>query len=191
MGVVYTQELLDRATAYVGQPIDQRRHDVGLAEISQLVADISGQPVGKCRQCQYSDHLATVRAYINQATRFLHPETVSSNTYALAPGFQNETFVHESYSEAVTADNLTDKAAEFFIKNGYEHAFLKNGKPIQPAKAASSEAEPAKPTAPMKKIDYQAQYEQVLGEKPADSLTIAQLVEAIEAKQNEQDAQRD
>jgi hypothetical protein len=191
VAVTYTQELLDRAVAYLAQPIDQRRRTDGLADISQLVADINGQPVGSCRQCQYADHLATVKAYITQATRFLHPDTMSTSQYAIAPAFASEVFVHENYSGSVTAETLTDQAAEFFIKNGYRHAFLKDGKAIPEPKAAAEGGEAGKPAPALKKADYQLQYEQLLGEKPADSLTIAELTKAIADKQAENEGQRD
>lgn len=124
MAIIYSQELLDRATAYLEQPLSARRYQDGLTEITSLYTAITGQAVGKCRQCQYSDYVAVVQAYIRQATRELHPETMADSNYTLAPGFENETFVHEAYDKAVTASNLTDDDAKFFIGKGFDKAFV-------------------------------------------------------------------
>jgi hypothetical protein len=135
----YNQELLDRATAYVGQPMDYRRRE-GLAEISALYSAITGGVVGTCRQCQYSDYLAVVTTYIRLATNFLHPELMSETKYAIVAPLAGETFTHDSYSKAVTAENLTDTDAEFFIKHGYKDAFvLKSGQTVAEAKDADKQ----------------------------------------------------
>ena len=136
MAVAFTQELLDKATAYVGQPLSARRYDEGLSEITALYAEITGEPASKCRQCQYSNYLAVVQAYIRQATRELHPETMAESKYTLAPGQENETFVHEGYGQAVTAENLTDEAAEFFISKGFKNSFV-----LKPGHEAASKTE--------------------------------------------------
>ncbi|WP_400190666.1 hypothetical protein [Hymenobacter sp. B81] len=188
MAVTYTQELLDRAEAWTRQPLAEKRSAAGLIRLAALYSAITGTAAGSCRQCQYSDYNAVVQAYVRQASAHLYPETVSKTQYSLAPGFENETFVHEAYDQAVTAATLTDADAEFFIKNGFGHAFLKDGKPI-PQK---TEAEAAGDGAPkLKKADYQARYEELHGEKPDEKLTIAQLIEANDAKQADLDAQRD
>jgi hypothetical protein len=122
--VAYTQQLLDRAQAYVEKPLSARRYDEGLGEISQLYADITGEPVGKCRQCQYLDYLAVVTAYIREATRFLHPELMSKSKFTFAPGFQNEAIADGRYSKVVTAENLTDEDAEALLKLGYGHVIV-------------------------------------------------------------------
>ena len=144
MATRYTQELLDRATAYVEQPLDQRRPD-GLSEISQLVADITGEANGGCRQCQYIDYLGILKNYIRAATRFIHPETMAESKYSIAPGLENEQFVHEGLSQAITAENLTDQAAEFLIKHGFKHAFV-----LKSGEKASAEGEGSKSDADSK-----------------------------------------
>lgn len=176
MGVTYSQVLLDRATAYVAQPLSARRYEQGLAEVTALYSEITGQPASTCRQCQYSNYLAVVQAYIRQATRELHPETMAESTYTIAPGFENETFVHEGYAIAVTAENLTDEAAEFFIDKGFKHAFVKK------AAAESPKTEGDKP--PTEKQTLQARYKELHGEEADAKLTIADLKEAIKAKED-------
>jgi Spy/CpxP family protein refolding chaperone len=120
----YTQQLLDRAQAYVEQPLNDRRYDQGLQQISQLYAEITGEPVGKCRQCQYKDFLEVVTSYIREATRFLHPELMADSKYTFAPGFAGEVIADGRYNKTVTAENLTDQDAEALIKLGYGHVII-------------------------------------------------------------------
>jgi hypothetical protein len=147
MALTYSQELLDRATAYVGQAASARRYDAGLTEITDLYTAITGQAVGKCRQCQYSDYLAVVQAYIRQATRELHPETMPESNYTLAPGLENETFVHESYGKAVTGANMNDDDAKFFISKGFDKAFVlkSSQKPTADGSQAETETQADQP----------------------------------------------
>ena len=171
----YSQELLDRARAYLDQPLTARRYDAGLVEIGVLYAAITGEPAAKCRQCKYSDYLAVVTAYTREATRFLHPDTMADSKYILAPGYEHEIFVHENYRQATTAETLTDEAAEFFLQHGYGHAFLR--KDGQPVAAAATEGND-KPKLE-KKADYQARFKELFGTEPTTALTIAQLAEHI------------
>lgn len=197
MAVTYTQELIDRAEAYLAQPIDSRRRAEGLAEISELVAAINGQPVGSCRQCQYADHLAVVRAYVIQAPRVLHPDTVSKSTYSFAPGFENEQLVHENYGHAITADNLTDEAGAFFAKNGYAHALLKDGKPIdveadakaakKAEKEAEKEAEKAKAEAEKAQKKAQKEAEKAKAEAEKKAAAEKAAIEKAEAEKKAAD----
>jgi hypothetical protein len=120
----YTQELLDRAQAYVEKPLTARRYEEGLAELTTLYSDITGQAVGTCRQCQVSDFMAVVTAYIREATRFLHPETVKDSKYTFTPAFINEKIADGRYSKVVTAENLEDADAEVLLKLGYEHVIM-------------------------------------------------------------------
>ena len=120
----YTQVLLDRAQAHATRPLTDRRYAEGLSEIAQLYADITGEPVGKCRQCQYKDFLAVVTAYIREATRFLHPELMADSNYTFAPGFAGEVIADGRYTKTVTADNLTDQDAEALLKLGYGHVIV-------------------------------------------------------------------
>jgi hypothetical protein len=147
VGITINQALLDRATAYVAQPLAARRYEAGLAEVTALYSAITGQPAATCRQCQYSTYLAVVQAYIRQATRELHPDTMPESKYSIAPGLENETFVHEGLSEAVTAENLTDKTAEFLMKHGFEHAFvLKSGAKAEAEKGGEPAGDESQPT---------------------------------------------
>jgi hypothetical protein len=182
--VAYTEELLARASAWASLPLEERRRPAGLAELAALYGDITSAPVSSCRQCQYSDYSAVVQAYVRQASRLFHPETMPDSNYTLAPGYENETFVHESFSQAVTADNLTDEAAEFFIKAGFEHAFVKKAQP----KTSKPQEEPAKLTP---KQQLQATYKELYNEDADDKVTSEQLKELIATKQAELDAQRD
>ncbi len=154
MGVAISQALLDRATAYVSQPLAARRYEAGLAEVTALYSEITGQPAATCRQCQYSNYLAVVQAYIRQATRELHPETMAESKYSIAPGLENEVFVHEGLSEAVTAENLTDKSAEFLMKHGYKHAFvLKSAAKAEADQGSETEVEPKNPLVPQADLE--------------------------------------
>jgi hypothetical protein len=133
----YTQALLDRAQAYVGQPLNNRRYEQGLTEISLLYAAITGEAVGTCRQCQYKDFLAVVTAYIREATRFLHPELMADSKYTFAPGFAGEVIADGRYTKTVTAENITDEDAEALIKLGFGHVIVL--KPGQELATSSSE----------------------------------------------------
>jgi hypothetical protein len=176
MAVNFSQELLDRATAYVGQPLTARRYDAGLTEISQLYSAITGEAVGTCRQCQYSDFMAVVTNYIASATRFLHPETMSETTYTFAPGYEHEHIAHERYNKKVTVDNLTDEDAEQLIKLGYGHVIVK--------KTAAVAEKPADNTPKLTpKQQLQADFGRIIGTKPDDKLTMDQLTEQIKAKE--------
>ncbi|MGI4736126.1 MAG: hypothetical protein ACRYG7_13195 [Janthinobacterium lividum] len=137
MAPAYTQQLLDRAQAYTEQPLTARRSPEGLTELASIYSAITGQPVGSCRQCQYSDFLAAVANYTRSATRFLHPELMSESKYAIAPGLENETFVHESYNKVVTAENLEDKDVEFFKSKGLGKSFVLKSKKDADAAAAA------------------------------------------------------
>jgi phosphatidylserine decarboxylase len=142
----YTQQLLDRATTYVEQPLAARRYAEGMAEVSALYAEITGEPISSCRQCQYSNYLAVVTAYIREATRFLHPETMADSNYTFASQFANEQIADGRYSKVVTAETLTDKDAEALIKLGYGHVIVKKGGKEEAAaegesKSTTSEAE--------------------------------------------------
>lgn len=138
MATVYTQELLDRATAYAGQPLTDRRSPAGLAELAGIYSAITGLEVGSCRQCQYSDFLAALSNYSRAATRFLHPEIMSDSKYAFAPGLENEQLVHDSYDKVVTAENLEDKDVAFFKSKGFDKLFVEKSKKDAAAADADS-----------------------------------------------------
>ncbi len=178
MALLYTQEVADRATAWVTQPLSQKRSPAGLTELAALWSAIHQQPSGSCRQCQYSDYSASVAAYLREFSRLQNPTTVASS-YSLAPGYQNETFVHEDRAEPTNASNLTDEAAEFYIKQGYGHAIVKNPAPTRHEPAGS-----AKP--PTEKQQLQARFAELFGTQPEEKVTIAQLTEHIEAKEADQ-----
>ena len=141
MRAAYTQALLDKAQAYVEQPLAARRYAEGLADISALYAEITGEEIGTCRQCQYSNYLAVVTAYIREATRFLHPETVEDSKYTFAAGYANEQIADGRYDKLVTAENLEDKDAEALIKMGYGHVIVKKGAADKVAAAGDSKPE--------------------------------------------------
>jgi polyhydroxyalkanoate synthesis regulator phasin len=161
---VYTQALLDRARAYVEQPLAARRYD--LAELAALYSDITGQAAGTCRQCQYKDFLEVVNTYIREATRTLHPELMADSKYTFAPAFANEQIADDRYNKVVKAENLTDKDAEKLISLGYGHVIqLKAGQT-----AATSEGE--KPAVDTKAADA------LKAEKVAHTATKKELSEA-------------
>ncbi|KUG06880.1 hypothetical protein [Solirubrum puertoriconensis] len=195
MAIAYTEELLAQAEAWASLPLEERRSAAGLLQLAVLYSYITGEPAGSCRQCQYSDYNQVVQAYIRQATRHLHPETMADSNYTLANGYESEQFVHEDYNKVVTADNLTDEDAEFFIGKGFEHAFVKKASAAEATEAESTgetegeEEEPAKK--PTEKERLLATYKQLHGEEADASLTIPQLKEANAAKQADLDAQRD
>ena len=138
----YTQPLLDRAQAYVEQPLTARRGtEAGLSELTALYSAITGEAAGTCRQCQVSDFMAVVTAYIREATRFLHPETVQDSKYTFVPAFANEQIVDGRYDKVVTAENLTDQDAEKLLKMGYGHVIVKKGAADATAEAGDDKTE--------------------------------------------------
>ena len=128
MGVRYSQHLADRAQAWLALPLNEKRQPAGLEELGNLWATMQGLPPVRCRQCQYAERSASVAAYLRE---FSHLPTFTSmsdtpaSTYQLAPAYAAQTLVHEDYNKAVTADNLTDEDAEFFIGKGYVSQFIK------------------------------------------------------------------
>lgn len=177
----HNAETLRRVQAWLALPLTKKRSLAGLDELAALYRLTSGSTAGRCRQCQYSDFNAAVVAYERHSFRLLHPHLMANTQYALAPGFENEQFVHESYSEVVTAENLTDEAAEFFIANGFENAFVKRAD-------AKTETE-GRPK--LLKADHQARYKELFGQEPDARLTVDELTRANDAKQAELDAARD
>lgn len=172
----YSQDLLDRAQAYASQPLNDRRYDQGLTEISELYAAITGEPVGKCRQCQYQDFLAVVTAYIREATRSLHPELMADSQYTFAPGFQAEVIADGRYNKTVTAENLNDQDAERLIKLGYGHVIVP--KPGQePATGETDSTQAAGEGEPAEKSQAELDLE---AEKEAHDKTQELLDDAIE-----------
>jgi hypothetical protein len=174
----HSDELLSRVQTWLSYSYAKRHTVENKAELHQLYALISGGSATGCTNCNFAGYVGYLEAYEQQSLRFLHPELVKDSAYTFAPGYENETFVHENYSEVVSAKNLTDKGAEFFIKQGFGHAFLKNGKPVA---TESAEAAPK----PKTKAEWAARYAEILGTEPEATLTIAQLAEAIEAKEQE------
>ncbi|MGI4884280.1 MAG: hypothetical protein ACRYFR_04905 [Janthinobacterium lividum] len=142
--MAFSEALVARAQAWADQPLNDKRRPAGLAELAALWSAITGQPAGTCRQCQFSDFNATVGAYLRESFRYLHPELMADAKFLLAAAFATQSLVHESYNKAVTADNLTDEDAAFFITHGYAHAFTKaNGKPLSEADIAKITAKQA------------------------------------------------
>lgn len=178
MRVVYTPELLARAQAWVSLPLNDKRYAPGMKELWALYAEITQTQPGDCRQCMYSDYAAVVVAYTREASHFLFPETMPESKYTLANGYENEQFVHEDYATTITAENLTDEAAQFFISKGFGHAIiLKAG---ENADGSTGEVD-NKPS----KADLQARYKVLFGEDAPKKHTIDKLTEAIDGKEAE------
>ena len=179
MALAYTPALLARATAYLAAPLPERRSPVGLAELLALYNAITGEGRSWCPQCQYSDFYALVQAYCREASTFLAPRPMSESKYTVADGYEKEEFVHEHYNKVVTADNLTDEDAEFFLAHGGEHLFV-----LKAGQQAESKAEEAdKKPALRHKADYQARFAEVFGQEADEKLTIAQLTEHLDARE--------
>lgn len=174
MAVVYTAELVARAEAFLALATNDKRQPTGLEELAAIWAAMQGRPASSCRQCQFSDYQRDVAAYVREFSRLQNPNTVATS-YSLAPAYASETFVHEDYNKVVTADNLTDEDAEFFIKAGRADAFVKN-------KAAAAVTEDAAPSLDkLTKAELQAKHLEVVGADADDKLTKAELTEAIQA----------
>ncbi|MBX0290956.1 hypothetical protein K3G63_10930 [Hymenobacter sp. HSC-4F20] len=180
MAVLYTEEVASRAQAWLAASYSKRRTNEYIAELHALYGLITGNSAAGCTSCNFQGYVDLLTAYVAHFQRLQHPELMAKSAYSLAPGYENETFVHESYSEALKADNLTDKGAEFFIKNGFKHAFLKNGKPIED----EAPAEPKKLTPKQQAV---ADYKELFQTDPDEKLTETQLREAIDTKKKELD----
>ena len=150
MGLLYTQELADRAQAWISRPLtaglEGKRSADGLLELASIWAAIHRQPLPECiRQCQYSERQASVAAYLREFSRLQNLTTMSdtptASKYQLAPQFANETLVDENLSGSYTADTLTDEVAEHFIKRGRKDLFVERNAAGTPA-AETTEAEP-------------------------------------------------
>jgi hypothetical protein len=133
MGVLYTQALADRATAWLARPLtaspEGKRSAEGLLELATIWAAINRTGLPEClRQCQYSERAQALRNYLVEFSRHpLFPDAMSETSqskYQIAPAFAGQTFVDEGLSTPITAENLTDEAAEYFIKKGRKDAFI-------------------------------------------------------------------
>jgi pyruvate/2-oxoacid:ferredoxin oxidoreductase beta subunit len=175
MAAAHTPELLARAEAYLALPVRERRlKRAALDELLSLYNAITGQRRTWCPSCEYADFFKVVADYIHQSHNPLSSATMATSKYQIASGFENETFVHEKLSEPITAANLTDEAAEFFIKNGYDKQFvLKPGAP--------DEESEAKPT----KADLRARYKELFNEEAPKKHTVEHLTKDIETKEAE------
>ena len=117
-------------------------------------------------------------------------------TYHIAPAFAGQSFVHEDWNGPVTAETLTDEAAEFFIKAGRSDAFVKvgsqeaqDGTTEQPAGAPADHAqnlanEQQAHTATAAKLEKETELhgkatEALKSEKEAHKATKAELSEAL------------
>lgn len=175
MAVEYTEEVASRAAAWLAHSTSKRRTRENIAELHALYALISGQSAAGCVSCGFSHYVDLLTAYVRHFQRLADPTIMADSQYSIAPGLENETFVHENYSEAITADNLTDKAAEFFIKNGYEHAFVKKEKPTTgPSTPKLTEKQQAV-----------ADYKELFGADADEKLTAKELQALIADKRTE------
>jgi hypothetical protein len=182
VALAYTQALFERATVWLARPLtagsEGRRSADGLLELATIWAAIHKAPLPEClRQCQYSERHASVAAYVRDFPRLSLTSAMSETTetqskYQIAPAFAGQQFVHEDLAAPVTAENLTDELAEFFIKKGRSDAFIKRG-------AVEAEAEPeGKPAADTKASDaLKAEKEAHKAEKKAHSETKKELSE--------------
>lgn len=155
--MLYSQALAERAQAWLSRPLtagpEGKRSAEGLLELATVWAAIQRQPLPECiRQCQYSERHADVAAYVREFSRLQNPATMSDTTtaskYQLAPAYASQTFNHEDYNGTLTADNLTDEGAEFFIGKGYGHAFTpRDGSALTSTDTAatSTDSTPAAP----------------------------------------------
>ncbi|GAA4362775.1 hypothetical protein GCM10023185_31040 [Hymenobacter saemangeumensis] len=176
MALAYTQELLDRAEAYIGTPLTERRQAEGLAELAGLYAAIRGEAPGSCRQCQYADYFRFLTSYIREATRVLHPDLMADSKYTFAPGFENETLVHESYGKAVTLDTLTDDDAKALRKLGFDKIIIEKGaKPAASQEEADKKAESE--AVAKAKADTKTAKDALKAEKDAHAATQKQLAQ--------------
>jgi hypothetical protein len=176
--IAYTAELLSRAQAWLSLPLTDKRYEAGLQELTELYRLITGEPASSCRQCQYSDWAATVVAYVREASTFLFPETMSESKYTVANGYEHEQFVHEDYNKVVTAENLTDADAKFFIGKGFGHAIkLKAG---ENPDGSTGEVD-TKPT----KDELKARYAELYGQDAPKKHNVAQLTADIATKEGE------
>ena len=143
MGLLYSQVLADRAQTWLSQPLNDRRSPDGLLELASIWAAIHQLPLPEClRQCQYSERCASVAAYLREFSRLSSTSAMSDPPQSqsqFAPQFANETLVHEDLAGPVTAANLTDETAEFFIKQGRKDLFVKRGA------AEAADATPGEP----------------------------------------------
>ncbi len=133
MAVNYNEQILSRAQAWLSLPLNDKRQQAGLDELAAIYSLATGQTTSSCRQCQYSDYADAVKTYERQALRHLYPDLMADSKYIFAPGFENETYVHEGYNKVVTSENLEDADAEFALKNGGKHLFVKRAEEKAPA----------------------------------------------------------
>ena len=130
----YTAELAARAQAWLALPTEQKRggDGSGLVELGAIWAAIQGLPPVKCLQCQYSDRVHDLQAYLREYHRFTSSPSAKSDTqttskYQFVPAYAGQTLTDDAYGKVVTAANLTDEDAEHFIKAGFGHVFQKIG----------------------------------------------------------------
>ncbi|MGI4819880.1 MAG: hypothetical protein ACRYFV_01605 [Janthinobacterium lividum] len=209
MGLAYTQALLERATAYLARPLtaapEGKRSAEGLLELATIWAAIHRCPLPEClRQCAYSERHASVAAYVRDFSSHSSFTAMSETTqtkYQIAPAFAGQQFVHDDLAAPVTAENLTDETAEFFIKHGRKDAFiLRAGAETKPEAGEVIAVEPESPLVPQADLEaeqsahattqaslkeYQDNYGQAIGslkaEQEAHGKTTAKLEKETEA----------
>lgn len=136
----YSAALATSAQAWLARPLAERRNAAGLAELTQVWAAIQGLASAPlCRQCQYSDRVHDLNAYLREYARLTptspsmttEDTTAAPATYQLKPEFAGQTLTADDWNKAVTADNLTDEDAEHFIKRGFGHVFQRIGAALE------------------------------------------------------------
>jgi hypothetical protein len=180
VGLLYTPELAARAAAWAAQPLNAKRSADGLTELGAIWSAIHRLPPVECRQCQYSERNASVAAYLRDFSRLSISSTMSdsqtASKYQIAPAYARQTFVHDDLSAPVTAENLTDDLAEFFIKHGRKDAFIERGS--QPAAEAGAPAGEKSEGAQVSQADLDAEKEAHKATKKELTEVSKQLAEA-------------
>jgi len=115
-----------------------------------------------------------VHLLIQYLTRNSSEPMAPSKNFRFKEAFADRSFeIHDPETRSITARNLTDADAAYMQAHDGGHL-------IEPITATAS-ADDAALTS-LNKAELQARYEEALGEAPDDSLTKAQLIEAIEKK---------
>jgi hypothetical protein len=189
VAVLYTQALADRATAWLARPLtnspEGKRSAEGLLELATIWAAINQTGLPEClRQCQYSERAQAVRNYLTEFSRqLLFPDAMSDtpqSKYQIAPAFAGQSFVDEGLAAPVTAENLTDDAAEYFIKKGRSDAFILRSQAKEEPASEPGKTEPEGDTR-----DYAAELKT---EQDAHTATTGKLQKEQEAHTKASDA---
>jgi hypothetical protein len=133
--------------------------------------DALNQQAGRDRCNRRNRILYQLQSYVIQNSPAM---SAPSTTHQFKKDFHKQKAIIEvnGQTKAVTADNLTDEDVPLLKQYGYGHLIQEKPKPETAGPSLDS----------LTKAELQAKYKEVVGEDPADSLTKAHLIEAIEAK---------